>query len=424
MKVLHISSVQSGGAGWCAIRINNALVKAGVDSRMLFAEGLELPFGVKGDIAKPDKTVFKRFPILAKAKNFLQRLGVWPLMDADALNMKLERVNRGHYYLHQPLSNYKNIAHHPLVEWADIIHLHWVCDFVDYPTFFKEVKKPIVWTLHDKYPASGVQHSFWDMTPFPENLKKIDNWCKNIKRKAVLETQCLNIVAISEAMVGICNNSDVLKGFPVTLIHNGVDTDVFHPYDKLSVRKELGLRDDACIFLFSAYYIHDHLKNLNSVIQALEKVDIPNKTLICMGNSNRPMIDTTFSVLMTGCMRDEEKMAKLYSAADYFIMASMEETFSQTPLEAMACGTPVISTPVSGAADLIRPFNGVVCDGYDAGALLAGIQQAIEVSYECAVIHIYIKENFQYNKIAEQYIQLYQSINESSRHPESHGRSL
>lgn len=410
MKVLHISSVQSGGAGWCAIRINNALVKAGVDSRMLFAEGREMPLGVIGDIAKPDKTIFTRFPILAKVKNSMLHLGLWPFTDTDALRIKLEKVNRNHYYLHQPLSNYKNIAHHPLVEWADIIHLHYVPEFVDYPSFFQKVRKPIVWTLHDRFPVTGIRHSLWDTASFPENLMKMDRYCGDIKRKAVLKARSINVVAISEVMVDICNNSDILKGFPVTLIHNGVDTDVFHPYDNQKVRKELGLRDDACIFLFSAYYIHDSRKNLNSVIQALEKVDIPNKTLICMGHSNRPMADTTFPVLLTGCIRDEEKMAKLYSVADYFIISSMEETFAQTPLEAMACGTPVISTPISGATDLIRPFNGVICKGYDADAILIGIKQAMETEFDASMIRRHILKNYQYSEIAEQYIRLYEKL--------------
>ena len=248
------------------------------------------------------------------------------------------------------------------------------------------------------------------MTPFPDNLKKIDNWCREIKRKAVLETKSLNIVAISEAMVEVCSNSDVLKGFPITLIHNGVDTEMFRPYNKQNVRKELGLREDACIFLFSAYYIHDSRKNLNSVVGALEKLNIQNKILLCMGNANKQMPDSSFPILLTGCIRDEEKMAKLYSAADYFIMSSMEETFSQTPLEAMACGTPVISTPVSGAADLIRPFNGIVCKGYDANVLLVGIKRAMESEFNASMIRRHILKNYQYGEIAEQYIRLYESL--------------
>jgi len=410
MKVLHISSVQSGGAGWCAIRINKALAEEGIDSRMLFAEGNEMPEGVEGAIAKPDNNFIARHKLLSKTKHLLLHFGIWPFMDADKLRISLEKANQNHHYLHQPLSNYTNIAHHPLIEWADIIHLHYVSEFVDYPSFFKNVKKPIVWTLHDKYPTMGVNHSLWDFTPVPDSLKKIDKQFREIKRQSILKAQHLNIVAISEAMVDICKNSEVLKGFPVTLIHNGVDINVFHPKDKQEARQELGLRQDAVLFLFSAYYIHDPTKGLNNVIKALEKVDIPNKTLLCMGHSNRIMPNASFPIILTGCVRDENKVSNYFAAADYFIQSSMEETFAQTPLEAMACGTPVISTPCSGAADLIRPNNGVICLAYDSEALAQGIGEAIKNSYNPVAIRKHITDNYQYDKIAMQYIYLYQSI--------------
>lgn len=156
MKILHINTFQEGGAALCAIRINKALMSQGIESRMFFAHGASLPKGVNGAIADKDRIVRLRSnPLFAKFRHLLMRMPWY--MNVEKRQVRLDNVNTHHLFLHIPYSNYTNIVHHPLVEWVDIIHLHWVSDFVDYTTFFKNIKKPIIWTLHDKYPIVGVQ---------------------------------------------------------------------------------------------------------------------------------------------------------------------------------------------------------------------------------------------------------------------------
>ena len=410
MKILHINTGQSGGAAWCAIRINKALMQEGIDSRMLFAEGNAMPEGIQGAIAVRDEIFWNRNWRLKKIRNQLAKFSWY--MDTEKMQKQLDTANKQHLYLHHPLSDYKNIAHHPLVEWADIIHLHWVPDFVDYPTFFREVKKPIVWTLHDKYPTVGVMHYSSRFYPVPDELKGLDLKCRKIKREGVSKARNLNLVAISELMVEECRNSDVLGGFPVTLIHNGVDMDVFHPHKKEDCRKKLGLIADAKIFLFSSYLINDPNKGLDRVIDALEKVDVPNKMLVCIGNilTGVAVPEASFPIILTGQLKNQEKIAMYYSAADYFLQSSYEESFGQTVLEAMACGTPVVSTQCGIAPDLIRPFNGVVCNGFDSDAIAIGINEALNKQYDAEKIRQYIVENYQYDIIAKQYIELYKTI--------------
>lgn len=407
MKVLHINTLQSGGSAWCAMRLNKALNREGVESRMLMAEGDTMPDGVEGAIASQDRIIWNTNVVLEIVKKALAFMGWW-LVDAEKTQRQLRKSNTDGLFLHQPLTFYKNIAHHPLVEWADIIHLHWVADFVDYPTFFKEVRKPIVWTLHDKYPAVGVQHYSSDFFPVPEKLRAIDTLSRTIKRRGVEEASHLSLVAISEPMLDVCKQSDVLKGFPVTLIHHGVDIDIYHPYDKQVARKELGLDQQACIFLYSAYAIHDPNKGLDRLIQALEKTAVPNKMLLCIGGlfgQQKPV--PSFPIILTGMIDSQSEMAKYYAAADYFVQCAYEESFGQTVIEAMACGTPVISTPCGITPELVRPFNGVMCNGYDSEALAVGIGEALKSHYEGDEIRQYIIDHYRSDLIAKQYIALY-----------------
>lgn len=409
MKILHINTAQQGGAALCARRIHEALVKAGEDSKMLFAEGSELPEGIEGAIAKKDECLWIKIPVL---RSIIWRLIHYLpfLMNAEKLQEQVDEANSKHLYLHIPLSQYKNIAEHPLIRWADVIHLHWVSGFIDYPTFFKKVRKPIIWTLHDKHPAVGLQHYSSVFFPIPDKLKSLDDFCKKIKRESLVKAENLNIVAISKMMEGICQNSDVLRGFPITLIHNGIDASCFKLYVKQEVRKEIGLLPDAMIFLFSASDIHDSNKGLNRVVNALEKVDIPNKMLVCIGMSTKPTPDASFPILLTGLLNDQDKISKYYSSADFFIQASLEEAFGQTPLEAMACGTPVVSFPCGIASDLINENNGIVCEDFTADALANGIKTAMSREYDPKIIREDVINRFSYDKIAQQYLDLYKKI--------------
>ena len=270
------------------------------------------------------------------------------------------------------------------------------------------MKKPIVWTLHDMNPAIGAMHFTSENTPIPSELFKIEEQLKRIKRKAIRQCKApIHIVALSEKMRDIISSSEVFTGQQTSIIHNGVDTKLFKP--KCSKERR------PATFMFSSYDIWDKRKGLCRIIESLEKIDAPNKSLIVVGaNWNSKPISAPFPIAELGLIKDQKHLAELYSEADFFINASYEEGFAQTPLEAMACGTPVISTPCSGASDLIRPFNGVICNGYDSDAIASGIKEAMNGSYDSNLIRKHIIDNYDWNKIAHQYIDLYSKILYSS----------
>lgn len=418
MKILHINTFQEGGAALCAIRINKALMSQGIESRMLFAHGASLPKGVNGAIADKDRIVRLRSnPLFAKFRHLLMRMPWY--MNVEKRQVRLDNVNTHHLFLHIPYSNYTNIVHHPLVEWVDIIHLHWVSDFVDYTTFFKNIKKPIIWTLHDKYPIVGVQHYCSEFTPVPDSLKKIDRECEIIKRNGILQSKKLHIVAISQLMYDLCSKSVVLNGIPCTIIHNGVDTKIFKPCNvkKLDILKRykreslLYINDNTKIFMFSSFGIWNKVKGLDRVIDALEQLEYKDKILVVVGDISKSYLPSaSFPIVFTNLIGTSQELVEIYSIIDYFILASYEEAFAQTPLEAMACGKPVIATPCSGIPELIKPFNGIICNGYNSISIADGISKALNTSYDSGLIRQYIIENFEYEKIASQYIKLYEDV--------------
>ena len=94
-----------------------------------------------------------------------------------------------------PISEYK-VHLHSLIDWADIIHLHWIQDFIDFPTFFANVHKPILWTCHDLNPMMGGFHHIRLRTQYIHQWGKIEQACYDIKNVAL--KKCKNFLSGTE----------------------------------------------------------------------------------------------------------------------------------------------------------------------------------------------------------------------------------
>ena len=99
-----------------------------------------------------------------------------------------------------------------------------------------------------------------------------------------------------------------------------------------------------------------------------------------------------------------------FSAADYFVMPSLQEAFSQSPIEAMACGKPAIVFPVSGTEELITTKNGIVCNGFSKTDLLEGIRIALNKEYDSGEIRRDVSERFAAQTIVKEYTDFYRQI--------------
>ncbi len=150
MKILHISTRDYGGAGLCCIRIHQALMRQGIDSKVLVLERRSNCPEVYVTGCEPNR--WKVF--MKRAFNKLFRMLHLEITD---FNKRLAFMQKYGLYCSLPVSRY-DISGHPLVKEADILHLHWINNFVDYPSFFKKVQKPMIWTLHDENLFLGVTH--------------------------------------------------------------------------------------------------------------------------------------------------------------------------------------------------------------------------------------------------------------------------
>lgn len=409
MKVVHICTSLNGGAGLCTKRIINATRACGIDARAVVAGGEHSEEWIS---LYEELYPWSKCWLIQKLQVILNMCGLWPRFEVYSRRVRtiMQKEAIKDVCVTSPISRYSKLHEHPWVKEADIIHLHWVGGFLNYEKFFKNLHKPIVWTIHDENPGlGGFHYTSWRDASAGE-LLELERKFVSIKRKAYQHAENMTLVAISTMMKQYFENNELLSRFPVRLIHNGIEADKFQIKDKYKSRQQLSIPEEAIVFVFVAQNIHEGRKGLRELIAALEVQQTPNIYLVCLGGNDGVVPEASFSIRRAGFVSDLATQCLYYSAADLFVMPSFQEAFAQTPLEAMACGTPVISFPCSGAHDLINEQNGIVCSDFTVEALADGIRQAMEREYNREAIREDVICRFSYDKIARQYVELYKEV--------------
>lgn len=391
MKILHISTDDHAGAGLCCMRIHQSLLKIGVESKMVVlhntqhAEG-EYQYGYLRD--KIDKLPSK----------LLRYLGV----ELTIRNKRLALERKYHTAYSLPVSPI-DITKCEWIEWADIIHLHWVNNYVDYPSFLGKIKKPIVWTLHD-------ENLFYGMAHHHKSILKdnpLEQKYRQIKYNAVRSTESLSIVFLSEMMYKKFGDEKIIEGRIKTIINNAVNTEVFQPKNREVMRRKYGIDIHKRIFIFISMNIADPNKGLDIFSEVLLDLD-PTSEILAIGDN--PWKKEWKNVRSVGLVKSQQEMCELISCADYMAMPSFQEAFSQSPLEAMACGLPVVLFPVSGSSELINESNGVVCDDFTSESLRKGLVKLMSRKYDSSLIRQDMINRFSPKAMARKYVKLYKEI--------------
>ena len=394
MKVVHISSGDSGGAGIAARRLNRALNDAGIESRLLCLHKTSI-----------DETVVQfKVPIYNKLLIHSHLpIGQNKYLNQTEINQKYEAVS-------YPEALY-DISEHPLVKEADIINLHWVGNVLNYKKFFLKVKQPIVWTLHDMNPFLGIAHYMGD---YQKNIayRTLENKVARIKYLAISNHNNINVVNLCDWMKHFSESSKVFKDRKHWVIPNSVDTNVFKLRDKIACRKILDIPTDARVIFFCAQSLNNPRKGFDLLLDALKKIE-HECILLIVGSTNVLSLPEKVSSIGFESIRDELTMSLFYSAADLFLLPSREDNLPNTMVESLCCGTPVISYSNGGMRDIIKDKkSGLLVPEHTSWAFAEAINVALDSlsNYDnCKIASDYSKI-FAPTKQACEYISLYKSL--------------
>lgn len=418
VKVLQINKTNAGGgAAVAANRLNRALRKNGVDSRLLvqdLSHNEEGVFGVDNSLVHRQKA-FGRF--------VLERLFFLPYEREASIRFAFSPANTG-----------MDISKHPLVKEADIIHLHWVNQgFLSLNSLKKllELGKPVVWTQHDMWAFTGGCHysgscekysTKCQLCPFLKKPSERDLSTRLFaKKKTLYSIASLSVVACSDWMRTLAEKSTLFKNKLSVAIPNPIDTGVYRPLNKQEVRENLGLDVTKKYILFGAANVADPRKGMHYLMEALSilsdqssfnKVDLE---LLVFGKMNEDMASQLpFKAHAFNFVTDPKLLIDLYNAADVFALPSLQDNLPNTVMEALACGTPVVGFNIGGVPEMVAHKEmGYLAQEKSAGSLALGLYETLFVEdlneYSKAarekVLHHYSEK-----VVAEQFNKLYQSI--------------
>jgi glycosyltransferase involved in cell wall biosynthesis len=230
---------------------------------------------------------------------------------------------------------------------------------------------PVVVTLHDAWLLSGhCAHSFdcerWktgcgscpDLTIYP--AIKRDATAYNWRRKQrIFEKSRLYVSSPSHWLMRKVEQSILVPAIVESrVIQNGVDLAVFHPADKRTVRRELGISQTAKVVLFAAHGVRNNVwKDYSAMKGAIQEVSRRMQReailFVALGEGGEPEQIGHAQIRFVPFTKDPTAVARYYQAADVYLHAAKADTFPSTVLEALACGTPVVATAVGGIPEQI-----------------------------------------------------------------------
>lgn len=259
----------------------------------------------------------------------------------------------------------------------DIIHLHNVHGYYINVEllfkFLKEYQKPVVWTLHDcwsftghccNFESIGCQkwsvgcHDCQQKRRYPASIWK-DNSSKNYKRKKELFTGLDNMTLVVPSfwLKGLLEES-FMKKYPIRVLRNGVDLNIFKPTYGEWI-KRMGLLDKKIVLGVAGTWTPT--KGLDDFIKLAD--ELPSEyQVVVVGVDRRQKEQLPTSIIGIERTYDSRELAEIYTAAQVFVNPTYDDNFPNVNIEALACGTPVITYQTGGSPEVIDETNGRVVE--------------------------------------------------------------
>lgn len=271
----------------------------------------------------------------------------------------------------------------------DIIHLHNIHGyFLHFPTLFEYLHgsgRRVVWTMHDCWPFTGhcTHYDFVGCSKWLTQCRQcpqtacypasyiIDNSRRNfeLKRRVFTSLKSMEIVCVSDWMRSQVERS-FLGRYPSRTIRNGVDTFAFRPIESDCWRRKLDLLGRFLILGVASKWTDR--KGLNDFIRLADKLG-ENDRIVLVGVSPKQASGLPSCIIPIERTDSLYDLSALYSTADVYLNLSAEESFGMTTIEAMACGTPIVTYDSTASPELISTGTGYVVKRGDLSALIDAI---------------------------------------------------
>lgn len=408
MKVVHVTYSAKGGAGIAAKRLHYALQKGGIQSAFL---STNLTINFDNEIKTDSFFSYRRASLF---KRIILRLN--PILSLT----KKQKILNDFYYIEKkgfevlslPFSKFK-LHKHQLVKEADVVHLHWISGIVDYPTFFKICKKPIVWTLHDMNPFLGVFHYQNNMKTASKELLEINKEVLKIYERSIQRIEKIIVVTPSHWLSRQSLNYRLLNKFQHKHISNTIDTNNFKILNKKDLREKYNINNKRFVLLFVSESIDNYRKGFDILLEAIHNIKDIELTVLAIGNGEVHLKQKNIEVIELGKISNQKQLIEVYNLADVFVLPSREDNLPNVILESYACGLPVVSFNIGGVKEhVLTDITGINVGQIDSQKLTeAVVKMHHQINkYNSEAIRNYAKENFSLSNQSSKYIEVYKSL--------------
>lgn len=416
MRVLLVNtSERIGGAAIAVSRLMESLKNNGIKAKLLVRDKQTEEISVVGldkSWMHILKFMWERF-IIWKANHFKKN----NLFSVDIANCGTD------------------ITSLPEFKQADIIHLHWINQGMLSLNIIQKILlsgKPVVWTMHDMWPCTGICHHARECTNYQtecHNCPYLDGGgSKNdlstqtfYKKKKLYKIKPIVFVTCSHWLEQLARKSELLSGQAIFSIPNPINTNLFQPHNKKEARTKCMLPSEGKLMLFGSVKITDKRKGIDYLIESCnilnEKYpDLKNNlSVVVFGNQSQELEHILpFHVYPLNFVTSDHDLVNIYNSVDLYVTPSLEENLPNTIMESMACGVPCVGFNIGGIPEMIDHLhNGYVAQYKSSEDFANGIYWLLnnpdyqEISSQaCHKVAV----NYSEGTIAKRYIDIYNKI--------------
>lgn len=302
----------------------------------------------------------------------------------------------------------------------DIIHLHNIHGYyINYPILFeylKEVQKPVVWTLHDIWSFTG-HCSYFELDchncklkhSYPKSYTDFSHRNYYLKKKVFNGLDNMILVPVSEWLDGLLKQS-FLKDYKTKVIHNGIDIGVFNLKDDSSeIKQKYGITDRKVIIGVASPFTPK--KGFDDFIK-LRQMLPEEYQIILVGLTEGQIYGLPYGITGIAKTQNIQELSSLYSSADVFVNLTYADNFPTTNLEALACGTPVVTYRTGGSPEAVDDYTGIVIGKGDLSVAKDAVVSICEKgkAFYSEKCRSRAEKHFNKNNSFQKYIDLYREL--------------
>lgn len=350
----------AGSTGKICISVSELLSENGAENYIFYSSGSsDYPLGIKyaNEIAIKMQTLVSRI-----SGNY----GFEARSITERLIKELERISPNIIHIHN-------------------IHSH-SCNLEILFNYIRKNNIKTYWTFHDCW-------AFTAYCPYFD-IFECDKWktgCKKCpqikqyswffdrseylynKKKSVIEGTDLTIITPSQWLAGLVKES-FFKDYPVKVINNGIDLNVFKPTDS-DFRKKHNLENKYMVL--GVAFGWGKRKGLDIFIELSKRLD-NSYQIVLVGTDDNVDKELPQKIISIHRTQNQNELAEIYTAADLFVNPTREENYPTVNMEAIACGTPVVTFNTGGSPEMLDSTCGTVVKKNDIDGIYNEIKRVCE----------------------------------------------